>query len=315
MGWYGYAPYVPVAKRRAEAARKIEKLKKKGQKISPVVLEGKTITKSFWGKSWCQNLESYSDYENRLPRGRTYVRSGYVCDLQVRRGEVTAMVVGSSMYDVRVTIAPVVKNRWASICEDVSGSVGTLVELLQGKLSKNVMERVCRKEDGLFPSPREIKLSCSCPDGARMCKHVAAAMYGIGARLDEKPDLLFMLRAVDEKELIAKAGTNLSLTDAAQPSERVIANDDLSALFGIEMEVGEVVPISSTLVSPPPTVRCGAGKAKKKAVAKKRSVNKASSVTQTARKAPAQKTKTETRHPAAPAAQRKGTKAKKKPAK
>jgi len=68
------------------------------------------------------------------------------------------------------------------------------------------MDRVCREGDGLFPSPAEIKLSCSCPDWADMCKHVASALYGVGARLDQKPQLLFVLRGVDENELIAGAG-------------------------------------------------------------------------------------------------------------
>lgn len=235
MGWYQYAPYVPVAKRREEAAKKVEKLKKQGKQISPVKIEGKTIAKSFWGKSWCENLESYSDYENRLPRGRTYVRNGSVCDLQVFSGEVKAMVVGSEMYTISVKITPVANATWTSICGDCAGSVGSLVELLQGKLSKSVMERVCRKGDGLFPAPHEIKLSCSCPDWADMCKHVAAAMYGIGARLDEKPELLFHLRNVNENELIAKASAKLPMADAAPKTARVMEGDDISALFGIEM--------------------------------------------------------------------------------
>lgn len=235
MGWYQYAPYVPVAQRRAEAAKKVEKLKKQGRQVSPVKIEGKTIAKSFWGKSWCENLERYSDYENRLPRGRTYVRNGSVCDLQISSGEVRAMVVGSSMYNISVKIAPVADKHWAAICGDCAGSVGSLVELLQGKLSKSVMERVCRKGDGLFPAPHEIKLSCSCPDWADMCKHVAAAMYGIGARLDEKPELLFYLRNVNENELIAKASAKLPVADAAPKTARVMEGGDVSALFGIEM--------------------------------------------------------------------------------
>jgi hypothetical protein len=184
MSCYGFRPYVPVAKRRLLAAREVDKLKKKGRAVSPVVIDGRAIVSSFWGKAWCENLERYSDYENRLPRGRTYVRNGSIIDLQIELGQVRAMVSGSKLYSVKIEIDRVSKPRWQSICKDCLGSVGSLVELLQGKLSKNVMERVCREGDGLFPSPREIKMRCSCPDWADMCKHTSAAMYGAGARLD-----------------------------------------------------------------------------------------------------------------------------------
>lgn len=162
-----------------------------GQSIEPVRIEGRVIAKSFWGKSWCTNLERYSNFASRLPRGRTYVRNGSVLDLQVAKGEVRAMVSGSELYTVRVTIAPATTKRWRAICKDCAGSIDSLVELLQGRLSKGVMDRVCREGDGLFPAPEEIELSCSCPDWADMCKHVAAVLYGVGARLDERPELLF----------------------------------------------------------------------------------------------------------------------------
>jgi uncharacterized Zn finger protein len=254
MSWFGWRPYVPAAKRREQAWRKAENLKKQGRSISPVTVEGRTIAKSFWGKSWCENLERYSDYENRLPRGRSYIRNGSVIDLQVKRGEVIAMVSGSDIYNIRVKITPVSDKHWTAICGDCAGSIGSLVELLQGRLSRSVMERVCRKGDGLFPAPHEITLSCSCPDWADMCKHVAAVMYGIGARLDENPELLFTLRAVDENELIAKAGHNVHLAGATPATDRVLAGDDVSALFGIDLgdETAEADTKQSTL---PPSLR------------------------------------------------------------
>ena len=187
------------------------KLKTKGHPVSPVVVEGRTIVKTFWGKAWCENLERYSDFANRLPRGRTYVRNGSVIDLQIAPGEIKALVSGGDIYRVAVKVAPVAKARWQSICRDCAGAIDSLIELLQGRFSKGVMERVCRQKTGLFPSPDEIKLSCSCPDWAEMCKHVAAVLYGIGARLDLQPDLLFRLHNVDEKELIAGAGKALPL--------------------------------------------------------------------------------------------------------
>jgi uncharacterized Zn finger protein len=240
MDFYGFRPYVPVAERRRRAAAEMEKLRKKGHPVSPVVLEGRTIASTFWGKSWCENLERYSDYANRLPRGRTYVRNGSVVDLQIAPGQITAMVSGTSIYDVKVKIVPVAKARWKAICTDCSGGIDSLVELLQGRFSKGVMERICRQQTGLFPAPAEIKLSCSCPDGAYMCKHVAAVLYGIGARLDQQPELLFRLREVDEKELIAGAGSGLPLTKAAPPSSKILATDDLGAMFGLDMAEEEV---------------------------------------------------------------------------
>ena len=242
MSYYGFRPYVPVAKRRQQAAREMEKLKKKGRIVSPVVIEGRTIARNFWGKAWCENLERYSDYENRLPRGRTYVRNGSVVDLQIERGKVRAMVSGSEIYSVKIEIGTVSQACWKAICKDCLGSIGSLVELLQGKLSKNVMERVCREGDGLFPSPREIKMTCSCPDWAGMCKHVAAVMYGAGARLDIAPDLLFTLRGVDRSELIVDAGADLPMTRTGIATERLLAEDDVAALFGIEMAPGPSTP-------------------------------------------------------------------------
>ena len=235
MSYYEWRPYVPVAERRRNAAKELTKLRKNGQTVSPVTITGKVIAGSFWGKSWCTNLERYSDYENRLPRGRTYVRNGSVVDLQIAKGKVSAMVSGSSLYTVTVTIAPVTAARWKAICKDCTGTIDSLVELLQGRLAKGVMDRVCREGDGLFPAPKEIKLACSCPDWADMCKHVAAALYGIGARLDEKPALLFELRGVDENELLANAGQALSLKKAVPATTKVLDDGDVAGLFGLEM--------------------------------------------------------------------------------
>lgn len=232
---YGWKPYVTVAarKRRAEQ-QKAKLLKAKGQ-VNPVRCEGWAVAKTFWGKAWCQNLERYSDYENRLPRGRSYLRNGLVVDLQVKPGEVAATVSGSHLYTVKVRLKPLAKARWSAICKDCAGGIDSLVELLQGKFSQGVMERICREGTGLFPSPKEIELNCSCPDWATMCKHVAAVLYGIGVRLDEKPQLLFVLREVDGGELIARAGEGIPLSKAAPSADRVIEEGLLSEMFGIEM--------------------------------------------------------------------------------
>ena len=235
MSYFAWQPYVPVAEKRRRAEKKLAKLRKKGNSVAPVRNEGRAIAKSFWGQSWCTNLERYTDYENRLPRGRSYLRNGSVLDLQIAKGEVAAMVAGSDLYTIKITIAPVTRARWKSICRDCAGTVDSLVELLQGRLAKSVMDRVCRKGDGLFPSPQEIELSCSCPDWADMCKHVAAALYGVGARLDQNPQLLFVLRGVDENELLATAGQDVALGKAAPAAAKVLDDSDIAALFGLEM--------------------------------------------------------------------------------
>ena len=233
--FYSWKPYVNAASRRAAAARAMARLRKQGHPVSPVVIEGRAIARTFWGKAWCENLERYSDYSNRLPRGRTYVRNGSVVDLQVGAGEVTARVSGSSMYKVAVKIAAVPKTQWQALCSDCSGAIDSLVELLQGRLSKAVLERICRPESGLFPAPREIKFECSCPDWAGMCKHVAAALYGIGSRLDEQPALLFQLRQVDESELIARASRGAKLAKPAPKSGKLLDAKLAAELFNIEL--------------------------------------------------------------------------------
>ena len=226
--------YVPVAERRAKAALELKQRAKKGQTSSPIVIEGRTIASSFWGKAWCDNLERYSDFSNRLPRGRTYVRNGSVVDLQISAGNVTASVSGSQLYDVQVRIATVPKARWTAVCKDCDGAIDSLVELLQGRFSKGVMARICERDKGLFPSPKEIDFECSCPDYAFMCKHIAAVLYGVGARLDTNPELLFALRGVDHLELIAQAGKNVATANAEAP-RKILVTDELSEMFGIEL--------------------------------------------------------------------------------
>jgi uncharacterized Zn finger protein len=238
MSWYGgWHDYVPVAERRRRAALEVAKLAKKGHPVAPVVLSGRAIATTFWGKAWCDNLESYQDFSYRLDRGRSYVRNGSVLDLQIAPREAMALVSGTSLYRISVTIDALAKAQWRSICKDCAGGIDSLVELLQGRLSQGVMERICHQGRGLFPSPKEIRFECSCPDFAYMCKHVAAVLYGIGARFDANPELLFRLRAVDEKDLLAGMGKSLPMMKAAPDTGKVLKTDDLSAMFGLDMAV------------------------------------------------------------------------------
>ena len=232
--------------RMADAAKKQKALEMKGVKLSPVVLDGFALANTFWGKAWCKNIESYHDYSNRLPRGRSYLRSKSVIDLQVSKGVARAQVMGSSLYRVEITVRPVDKQQWAAIRTACAGKIGSLVALLRGTLSGEVMEVMTRHDEGLFPKPAEISFTCSCPDGATMCKHVAAAMYGIGSRLDKQPELLFLLRGVDSSELIASAG-DAPVGGVALAEGEALGADELADVFGVDFEVAQradVTPVA-----------------------------------------------------------------------
>jgi len=222
-----FPQYISAAERRRTAKRDAEKL----ASSSPVVIKGSQIAATFWGKSWCRNLEGYSDYSNRLPRGRSYVRNGCVVDLRIEAGIVNALVSGSELYDVDVTVTPIPKARWSSICKDCSGTIDSLVELLEGRFPQTTMQRLCQQRTGLFPTPAELEFNCSCPDSARMCKHIAAVLYGIGARLDHQPELLFTLREVDQQDLISQVGKHI----ARPKTSKILAEGDLSELFEIDI--------------------------------------------------------------------------------
>ncbi|MES9857566.1 MAG: helix-turn-helix domain-containing protein [Sedimenticola sp.] len=235
MSYRGWAPYVPVAKRRAKAAREMKKLLKKGMKIEPVEVQGRKIARTFWGEAWCNHLEKFSDYENRLPRGRTYVRNGSVCHLAISKGKIEAIVSGSALYRINISITPLSANKWKNLRKQCTGQIGSMLELLQGRFSDNTMEIMTNQNKGLFPKPSEITLNCDCPDWADMCKHIAAVLYGVGARLDHQPELLFLLRNVDHEELIS-AELDIQTATTGKGKRRRLAEADLSDVFGVDME-------------------------------------------------------------------------------
>jgi uncharacterized Zn finger protein len=244
MSWYNnYAPYVTVAERRIKGQKQLKKLEKQGLEVEPLgeLTHRQKIAASFWGRSWCQHLESFSDYENRLPRGRTYVRNGSVLHLAITPGTVSALVQGSELYHQTIRILPLATEKWERIKSKCQGKIGSLIELLQGKISDEIMAIVTDPDDGLFPSPKEIKLICSCPDSAHMCKHVAAVLYGVGARLDTQPELLFKLREVDHNDLIAAAEAPASLTGKGRGGRRRLDAEAVGSVFGIDLD-GEIPP-------------------------------------------------------------------------
>jgi uncharacterized Zn finger protein len=262
MSWWGFKPYVSVAQRKAKAQRHAQKLAKQGHVCCPVAIEGRKIAKTFWGKAWCDHLESYSDFANRLPRGRTYVCNGSVIDLQIAHGKITALVSGSEIYEISINIKPLPEKTWADIKRQCAGQIASLVELLQGKLSKGVMEIITRREGGMFPAPREITLDCSCPDWADMCKHVAAVLYGIGARFDEQPELLFALRGVDHMDLIEQAG-QVPLNTADEGQRKTVAEQDLADVFGIEFSESDAPAAAESAPKPAAQTKKGSRGSKK----------------------------------------------------
>lgn len=233
MAYGRWAPYVPVAKRKATAAKSMATRAKKGENIEPVTLTGRTISATFWGKAWCHQMEAFCDFANRLPRGRTYVRNGSVCHLAIGEAEINAYVSGSSLYTVKIQIQKLPATQWNAIVKKCSGQIGSIIELMQGKLSRQVMDIVTDPRDGLLPRGHDIKIHCSCPDGAYLCKHAAAVLYGVGARLDTSPELLFKLRGVDHNALI-----EMTPAIAVKEGAHRRVTGDLGALFGIEIDAG-----------------------------------------------------------------------------
>ncbi len=238
MSRFRFPPYVSVAQRRQQAAVTAKRMAKGGRTLSPVALSGKKIAETFWGKAWCGNLEAYSDYSNRLPRGRSYVRNGSVLDLQISSGKVEALVQGSSLYQIGIGFSPLSAKNWEEFKQRCAGKIINLLDLLQGRLSQDLLADITAQGTGLFPSPKEIKLGCSCPDWAEMCKHVAAVLYGVGARLDQQPELFFVLRGVDMQELITAASTTATGSLTARAVSGGLAEDDLGQIFGVELETG-----------------------------------------------------------------------------
>jgi uncharacterized Zn finger protein len=238
--FYGdWRRYVPVSQRRHNSVRAQLALRRSGREVAPVQIAGRRITTTFWGDAWCRNLESYSDYANRLPRGRTYVRNGSVFDLRIEAGSIRSLVSGSEIYETRIAVAPLAKTRWKALQVRCAGQLDSVVELLQGSLSRAVMEIMTEKGKGLFPSPSEISLTCSCPDWAVLCKHLAATLYGVGWRLDREPELLFTLRGVDPVDLVAAAAAAGVPGRRRSPRHRSLASDeDLSSVFGIDLDAG-----------------------------------------------------------------------------
>lgn len=238
MSYYSNYKYESVADKKANALKKLKKLKKKNPDTLPVLIEGRTIANNWWGKSWNKNLESYADYKNRISRGKSYLKQNSVLDLQIDQGEIRAIINGSKskMYDVRIDIDELSDEKWQEILNVCQHKINSLESLIEGKFPKELELLFTDKSFGLFPSPSEIHFDCTCPDWASMCKHVAASLYGIGARLDEDPLLFFKLRGLDVNYLIKKSvedKLSSMLKHAGSKTSRTISTDKISDIFGL----------------------------------------------------------------------------------
>lgn len=217
----------------------IKRMLKKGYDIQPVsvIATGRKVTTTWWGKAWCDNLEKYADEENRISRGKTYLKDGFVLDLHIDKGEVTAIVQGNRKkpYEVEIDIAPLSKRRIDEILTNCGKKLDSLDMLVSGQFPKDLKE-LFTSDEGLFPKLSEIRFYCDCPDSAYMCKHVAAVLYGIGVRMDEDPLLFFKLRGIDVNNFIdktIKSKVNTLLDNASKKSDRIIKDSDIDKLFGL----------------------------------------------------------------------------------
>lgn len=222
-------------KKNARATAKAARAK--GKALEPIIIQGKRIVTSWWGNAWCENLERYADYDNRLDRGKRYVRTGSVVDLKIQKGKVAARVQGrrKAPYKVEIRISPLSEERCQYALEQCGRKIQNLEMLISGNFPEE-LKNLFSGEKGLFPEPKEISFNCSCPDWALMCKHVAAVLYGIGARFDENPMLFFELRGIDVERFIDVAvGNRLErmLQNAEKPSTRIIETEDWGQLFGL----------------------------------------------------------------------------------
>jgi uncharacterized Zn finger protein len=269
----GWDPYVPVAERKRLAEKEAKRRLKKGQSLAPIRITARQIATTFWGTAWCDNLDRYSDFANRLPRGRTYARNGSIVDLQINPGKITALVAGSSPYDVKISIKKLDAKRWNQLRNQCAESIHSLIDLMRGKLPDEVLRRLTDPKKGMFPSPREISLSCDCPDGASLCKHLAAVLYGVGHRLDSQPDLFFRLRGVNQQDLISEALSNQSIDTAlGLDQQSAINSGDLESIFGIDLAVKDAELASKPMQKP--TKKKRSAKSTKKTATKKTATKK-----------------------------------------
>lgn len=235
MYYGGFAPYQTIDELRNKNIKKKITYIKKHPDANPIVLTG-TLGKTWWGKAWNQNLERYADYANRLPRGKRYIKAESIFDFSIEQGYVKGIVAGSGRtpYEVSIQIDPLSEKDWDNLQKLCGNRIESMDLLLQGKFPQELKEQFFMKDHGLFPSPKQIHIDCSCPDYAILCKHAAAILYAVSIRLDENPSLFFELRNISMNQLIKKAlGENIDqlIKNSKKKSKRILDEEDIEGLF------------------------------------------------------------------------------------
>ncbi len=238
MSFYDYGYYETKAEKRRRIGEKLERLRKTDPNIAPLTIEGNTLAKSWWGKAWGKNLESYADYKSRLSRGKNYVKQGAILDLKIEEGKVNSKISGSGskIYDCEIHIERLSDERLKKILEHCQNKISTLDALLTGDFSEELLELFQDKSYGLFPSPDEISFRCDCPDVANICKHVAATLYAIGTKFDDDPMFFFELRQIESENLIQKSVEKKlenMLEHVGKKTSRTMDASKISDVFGL----------------------------------------------------------------------------------
>ena len=227
-----------------------------------IKLHSKSISNTWWGQEWCKTINVYADYENRLSRGKTYLRQERVQDLTIEDNTITAKVKGkwSDYYNVTIKIRELPRSKSNIIIKKIS----ELGSILKGSIPEDCRFLFSIGELGLFPTKDDLIYTCDCPDScggliygsnwnsakeicevdpnnAMLCKHVAAVLYSVGSILDKEPLIIFQLRGINvtkyiSEEIVAQTNNLLVGLYQRKEEERVIDKSLISDVFGIDFD-------------------------------------------------------------------------------
>jgi len=174
--------------------------------------------KTWWGEHWLRSLEKV-DYDNRLPRGASYARSGHVKEVKIKGNQITAKVAGSRPrpYNVTVIIPPFFEEQVEALMEGIIRRPALISKLLNRELDPEILNIAETKGLKVFPRQwTDFKMQCSCPDWAVPCKHLAAVIYMISREIDNNPFLVFEIHKVQLMDELNKRGIFISNTQRSE---------------------------------------------------------------------------------------------------
>jgi len=194
--------------------------------------------KTWWAKKWIEALEILGrDYSNRLPRGRTYARRGAVKDLVITPGEVMARVQGTrrTPYRVKIRLKALTDKQWQKVVKVLAERAIFAAKLLSGEMPPNIDEVFNSCGLSLFPAKaNELETSCSCPDWANPCKHIAATHYVLAEVFDRDPFLLFELRGRTKEKVLEELRAARSLQDSAEEESLAVREKEILEKMAID---------------------------------------------------------------------------------